>query len=143
MHIRLAEENDIDVICAFDHVAENGEGRRLFLRKAIGTGHCHVAEDDSILKGYVILDYSFFEFGFVELLYVHPDHRREGVGAALMQYAESICTTEKLFTSTNLSNTTMQALLMKLGYEESGIVHGLDEGDPELFYRKELTKREN
>ena len=137
MPIRPAHTADIDPTCAFEHVP-----RRAFIETALAEGHLHVAEQDGEILGYVILAYRFFELGFVELLYVHPDHRREGIGAALMQYAEDICTTEKLFTSTNLSNTTMQSLLMKLGYEESGIVHGLDEGDPELFYRKMIIPTE-
>lgn len=134
MHMRIAHASDIDAICAFDHIP-----RRAFIEKALNEGYLHVAEENGSILGYMILAYAFFALGFVELLYVHPDHRRKGVGTALMQYAESICTTEKLFTSTNLSNKDMQSLLMKLSYEESGIVHGLDEGDPELFYRKVLN----
>jgi len=42
--------------------------------------------------------------------------------------------TAKLFTSTNLSNQPMQRLLARLGWRSVGIVYGLDEGDPELFY---------
>lgn len=41
----------------------------------------------------------------------------------------------KLFTSTNASNFAMQRLLVASGFIDSGIVHGLDEGDPELIYR--------
>jgi hypothetical protein len=32
----------------------------------------------------------------------------------------------------------MRALLNKLGYAEVGVVDGLDEGDPEVFYMKPL-----
>ena len=138
MHIRTASPADIEAICAFDPIVGLEDSRRRIIEHAVADGHLHVADEDGEILGYVILVYTFFTLGFVELLYVHPDHRRKGIGAALMKYAESICTTEKLFTSTNLSNTNMQSLLMKLGYEESGIVHGLDEGDPELFYRKVL-----
>lgn len=55
-----------------------------------------------------------------------------------MQHCESICRTPKLFTSTNLSNVRMQALLNKLGYTLTGTVHNLDEGDPEIFYFKRV-----
>ncbi len=51
---------------------------------------------------------------------------------------ESISRGEKLFTSTNLSNLPMQALLAKLGYTLSGVIHNLDEGDPELVYFKKF-----
>lgn len=74
------------------------------------------------------------------MLYVHPEHRRCGVGTALMRYLESVCQTAKLFTSTNLSNLPMQSLLARLGYELSGVIHNLDEGDPELVYVKRLKR---
>jgi hypothetical protein len=32
----------------------------------------------------------------------------------------------------------MQGLLTKSGYQLAGVVEGLDEGDPESFYRKRL-----
>lgn len=43
-------------------------------------------------------------------------------------------TSQRMFTSTNQSNLKMQSLLAKLGYEPSGVIHNLDEGDPELVY---------
>ncbi|MCX8026153.1 MAG: GNAT family N-acetyltransferase, partial [Thermanaerothrix sp.] len=73
-------------------------------------------------------------------LYIHPAHRRRGAGTRLMQYLECVCRTPKLFTSTNLSNRPMQALLAKLGYILSGVIHHLDENDPELVYVKYLRR---
>ena len=43
-----------------------------------------------------------------------------------------------IYISTNLSNLPMQSLLAKLGYRLSGVIHHLDEGDPELVYVKYL-----
>jgi len=37
-------------------------------------------------------------------------------------------------TSTNLSNQPMKRLLARLGWRSVGVVCGLDEGDPELFF---------
>ena len=55
-----------------------------------------------------------------------------------MRHMESLCRTPKLFTSTNLSNLRMQSLLAKLDYELSGVIHNLDEGDPEIVYFKRV-----
>jgi ribosomal protein S18 acetylase RimI-like enzyme len=85
-----------------------------------------------------VLNYSFYHNGFIDVLYVHTDHRRSGAGAALARHMESLCQTPKLFTSTNLSNLPMQSLLSKLGYELSGVIHNLDVGDPEIVYYKRL-----
>jgi GNAT superfamily N-acetyltransferase len=72
------------------------------------------------------------------MLYVHSKHRRRGVGMALIKHIESQCRTTKLFTSTNQSNLGMQSLLGKLEYELTGVIHNLDEGDPELVFFKRL-----
>lgn len=93
-----------------------------------------VAEQGEEIVGYVVQDCSFFERGFVHLLYVSERHRRQGVGAALLADSIAACATSRVFTSTNLSNVRMQALLAKLGWVRAGVVDGLDEGDPEVFY---------
>jgi GNAT superfamily N-acetyltransferase len=90
--------------------------------------------------GYAILEYSFYEQGFISLLYIHPNYRRHGAGLKLVQHLETVCQTAKLFTSTNLSNLPMQSLLAKLAYRLSGVIHHLDEDDPELVYVKYLKQ---
>jgi hypothetical protein len=62
----------------------------------------------------------------------------EGDFAALCTL-DTIAQTPKLFTSTNLSNLPMQALLAKLGYSLCGVINELDDNDPELVYVKHLT----
>jgi GNAT superfamily N-acetyltransferase len=107
--------------------------------EATQAGCCYVAEDDGELLGFVILEYSFYAYGFVSLLHVHEDHRRQGVATALMAHAEDACTTPKLFTSTNGSNTPMQHLCARLGFMPSGVILNLDHDDPELVYVKRLS----
>jgi N-acetylglutamate synthase-like GNAT family acetyltransferase len=108
-------------------------GREL-LRCAIEEGGCSVFERDGRVLGCVGLDHAFYANGFVSVLLVREDARRQGIGEALMRHAMSSCRTPKLFTSTNLSNVPMQQLLAKLGFELSGVIHDLDPGDPELVY---------
>lgn len=130
--IRLAIENDVKAICSFDEVAKQNERRRLFVSRSVEAGNCFVVTDDAQIAAYGVFVYTFFSNGFISMLYVHPDHRRFGVGMMLMKHFESICQTPKLFTSTNLSNLPMQSLLAKLNYKLSGVIHDLDENDPEL-----------
>ena len=137
--VRPAFESDIEPMCAFDHIARQDSRRRDFIRRAVASGTCYVAVAGGLIIGYAVFNYSFYANGWVEMLYVDAEHRRRGAGMALMQHMESLCQTQKLFTSTNLSNLPMQSLLAKLGYVLSGVIHNLDEGDPEIVYFKRAT----
>lgn len=138
--IRPAAEGDVEALCSLDSVARLEEGRRRFIRRSVAAGECHVAAAGAEVIGYGVLTYAFYGQGFVEMLYVRPDRRRRGAGAALLLHMESVCRTRKLFTSTNLSNLPMQSLLNRAGYAVSGVIHNLDEGDPEVVYLKRLGR---
>lgn len=64
-----------------------------------------------------------------------------GFGGKLLDHIESTCARDKLFTSTNTSNVSMQPLLEKKGFEKSGVIHNLDEVDPEIVYFKRLATK--
>ena len=136
--IRQAIEADIEALCSFDLIAHQDNERREFIRREVEAGNCVVAVMNETVIGYGVLNYTFHYNGCIDMLYIDSDHRRCGAGAALLKHMESLCKTSKLFTSTNLSNLPMQSLLAKLDYVLSGVIHNLDEGDPEIVYFKRL-----
>lgn len=134
--VRRADAPDWASLAGIDSIAAAGDtGRIAKIRGWCEQGSTLVAEDSSAPLGYVVLEYTFFDHGFVTMLMVAPHARRRGVGARLLEAAAVACTTEKLFTSTNVSNGSMQSLLERVGWHAVGLVHGLDEADPELFFR--------
>ena len=141
--IRQALAPDVEALCSFDAIAQTDSRRQEFLERAIAEGNCFllVADGDRRPVAYAVLEYSFYGYGFISLLYVDARYRRQNHGRALLQHLEAICQTEKIFTSTNLSNVAMQGLLAKLEYKLSGVIHNLEEGDPELVYCKVLSIR--
>jgi ribosomal protein S18 acetylase RimI-like enzyme len=136
--IRPAARNDIDALCSFDLIAQRENERREFIRREVASGNCFVAVRDEKVIGYGVLNYTFYHTGCIDMLYIDSGHRRSGAGEALIRHMESLCQTPKLFTSTNLSNLPMQSLLAKLDYVLSGVIHNLDENDPEIVYFKRL-----
>jgi len=134
--VRPAGPADVPAIAAVDPVATHDDGRRAFIVQRVALGQALVALDEDAVVGYVVLEHTFFERGFVAMLCVHPARRREGIGRTLMRHAERACRTPRIFTSTNRSNLPMQRLLEGLGYRLSGMVDDLDPGDPELFYSR-------
>ncbi len=138
MMVRKAHTGDIGGIVATDHVAGVDVERLQFIRESLESASVYVATIEEEIVGYCVFDHSFFSRGFISLLIVHPDHRRRGTGSELVKYVESLCESERLFTSTNQSNTPMQGLLRKMGYKRSGVVDDLDPGDPEVFFSKKV-----
>ena len=133
--VRGVVEGDVPLLEAFDPLVLRGDvSRSRAIRRWAARNGVRVAELDGQVVGYCVIDESFFEQSFVVLVVVAEDCRRRGIGGHLMRDAEQYRRTPKLFTSTNLSNHAMQGLLMKLGWQSVGIVYGLDEEDPELFF---------
>ena len=130
MEIKLADEKDITALDP-----ENGA-----FAQRLRSGTVFLAAIEGQIAGCVLLEYSFFAQGFISYLHVYPDYRRKGIGSLLVLQVESICKTEKLFTSTNESNLPMQAFMAKLRYVPSGVINNLDEGDPEIVFFKRLEK---
>gem|GEM_PF-490511 len=131
---------DVQVIQAFD--TESTEpGRQGLIERAVTEGNAYVVEQEDVVIAIGILEYTFFEQGFISLIYVKGQERPTGAGEMLSRHLISICRTPKLFSSTNRSNLPMQALLLKTGFAESGIVHNLDAGDPEVIYYQEVVPK--
>ena len=132
--LRRAASSDIPALLALNpRLARDGHEPARLLR-ALGDGNVLVANVNGRVVGFVAFDYMFFDRGFINYLTVHTDHRRHGLGEALVRAAADACNTRDLFTSTNQSNTPMQALLAKLGYARCGHADQLDPGNPEWFY---------
>ncbi|MBN7839802.1 GNAT family N-acetyltransferase [Stenotrophomonas maltophilia] len=135
LHIREAMPADVPALIALDGVAAHEPRRARQISDWQASGGMHVAERAGQLAGYLVIHHHFFGEAFVEMLMVAREQRNQDVGAALLRHAIALQGQGKLFTSTNASNTGMQRLLAASGFIDSGIVHGLDEGDPELVYR--------
>ena len=138
MELRIAVKTDADAIIAFDHVTASDPARVQFIHNQIKSGTCYIAIIDANVVAYAVLNYKFYDNGWIEMLYVHPRFRRQGIGSALIRHLVNECRTPKLFTSTNQSNVPMQRLLTILGFDRSGFIENLDEGDPEWVYFKRL-----
>ena len=82
----------------------------------------------------------FFGHLFIELLLVAARHRRRGVASALIAACAAAAPTDRLFTSTNASNLAAQSLFLRSGFQVSGSIDNLDEGDPEIVYCRLLDR---
>ncbi|MFK0273271.1 GNAT family N-acetyltransferase [Ensifer sp. NPDC090286] len=134
MRIRPAVTGDHRALSAIDTIAVSEPKRRDEIASWIDQGQCHLVEIDGVVAAYGVFTRHFFGHAFIEMLMVGPDHRRRGLGAALIAYFQAMAAREKLFSSTNLSNRAMQALFVKSGFKLSGAIDNLDENDPEVVF---------
>lgn len=133
--IRAASGSDLQALVALDSIAATDPQRARQIAGWLAEGAVWVAEHDGELAGYLALHAQFFGEAFIAMLMVAAPRRGHGVGTALLAHAAACSAGAKLFTSCNHSNAAMQRLLAATGFQQCGIVHGLDEGDPELIFR--------
>jgi GNAT superfamily N-acetyltransferase len=131
---------DLHALATIDPLISGDAWRERLVRLALASAECVVAFSDDAAVGYAVCDHGFYGRGWIQLLLVAAEHRRRGIGDALLAACEERCRMPAIFVSTNASNAPMRALLARRGYVESGTVEGLDDGDPEVFYRKALPR---
>ena len=134
--IREGLPSDGALMLEIDGLGRSQAERAALLRESLRQGQCLVVEADCAVRGLVVLNYSFFGFGFIPLVVVSATHRRAGLGLRLILAAEARCTSAKLFSSANASNDAAHALFGRAGFKRSGVVENLDEGDSEIVYFK-------
>lgn len=139
---RPAVVADLPQLYASDPYAQAHESRRVELQRMVQQAVCVVAVVDGHVLGFAVLEYHFFGHGFVSLVCVAAAYRGKGIALSLLMELAQRCTTQKLFSSTNASNTPAQRLFARAGFVPSGIVENLDPGDPELIFFKALHKDE-
>ena len=68
------------------------------------------------------------------MLYVAESERGKGIGEALLLHAVANAPTNEFLLRPMSRTTECSGLFRRLGWSVSGLLHGLDDGDPELFY---------
>ncbi len=123
---------------AFDHLAAGGSvERRREMSEAAEHGRMRVAVANGDTAGYSVVAPWFFDAPFLALLDVKSAMRGQGIGSRLLEDFEQ-AHGPRVLTSTNLSNARMQRLLRHRQWAPCGMLTGLDEGDPEIFFTKQL-----
>ncbi|MGH2663615.1 MAG: GNAT family N-acetyltransferase [Actinomycetota bacterium] len=101
-------------------------------------GECFVASSGDAVHGYALFGPFLHGHGFLRVIAVHPERRRQGAAGALVRHLDTLCPTDRLFTATEESNPIMQKVCEALGFEPAGFIDGLEEGERELIYMKGL-----
>ncbi|MGD6890581.1 GNAT family N-acetyltransferase [Bacillus mobilis] len=138
-NVTKASINDLDEILHIDIDVIGNDSRQDYIKHTIAEGRCIIVKEENSISGFLTYDANFFGCTFLSLIIVAPTKRRRGHASSLISYMLSHSPTQKIFSSTNESNESMQRVFNANGFIRSGIIENLDEGDPEIiFYTKKL-----
>lgn len=144
VRLRKATTKDKAIAVGFDYRLDKEEHIKLNredkITKAILDDECFIILAGKEEVGFVIFDYRFFDQGWIELIIIDEKYRGKGIGEKTFDLICEQCKSDKVFTSTNSSNTQMQRALTKADFAFAGELNGLDDGDPELFYYKKVKR---
>lgn len=142
--LRKATSKDKTIVVDFDYRLNKDEhiklNREEKITKAITNDECFLILADDKEVGFVIFDYRFFDQGWIELIIINEEYRGKGIGGKTFDLICEQSKSDKVFTSTNSSNTQMQRALITADFAFAGEINGLDDGDPERFYYKKVKK---
>jgi len=118
--------------------------RRRFLagladREVIIVYKVDAKRDVAAIWAYAWIYEGFFGHTFLAYLAVEPPYRRNTFAGMLLREAERRAVTDRVFSSTNASNVTMQSVFDHYGWRRCGQIDELDPGDPEIVYVKYVT----
>ncbi len=134
--VRFATLDDLDFV-ARDHYIPTE-----VVRHKIEHQEVVVAERRGSPVGYARLEYLWSTVPYIALIWVLPEHRRQGAGKAMLRFMEDYLREhghQQLFSSSQVDEAEPQAWHRHVGFEECGLIGGINDGGVgEVFFRKRL-----
>ena len=133
--VRLATIDDLDFV-AQDHYIP-----RAIVQRKIEEGEVFVAVDTNQLVGYARLEQLWSLIPYIALIHVLPTYRRQGVGTALLAGIGATLRERGhtiLYSSSQVNEPEPQAWHRRMGFEECGVIAGINDGVGEIFFRTRL-----
>lgn len=143
LNIRLYREADFDPVTILWRLARERslpdferakghffyEDREYFREHVLAHNRLWVAEFDGSMAGFMAI-----RDDFIDLLYIHPDHWRQGVGQALLDHARSLSPVH-LWLFTLQINTVARAFYEKNGFAATRFgISPPPENEPDVEY---------
>jgi len=123
-------------------VVEDSYVTEQVIRHKIVNDEIIIAELDGQPIGYLRLEYLWSNIPYIGVVFVEDDYRKEGIGRKILAYLEDYLRSrghDVLYSSSTANEAEPQAWHRSVGFEESGIITGINEGGiGEIFFRKSL-----
>jgi N-acetylglutamate synthase-like GNAT family acetyltransferase len=133
--VRFAAPDDLDFLQQHSHVPAKIVKRKVEWQEIV------VAESLGRSIGSLHLEYLWSLVPYIALIYVQPKYRRQGVGRAMLRFVETLIREQgqsALYSSSQVDEPEPQAWHRHVGFEECGVIAGINKGVGEVFFRKRL-----
>ena len=134
--VRLANQSDLDFVSQDGYLSKE----EVFWK--IKRKECFVLSVDSNLAGYLRLEFLWSLVPFIALILIKERYQKKGYSRDLLGFVEKTLKNrgyEVLFSSSQADEPTPQAWHRHIGFEECGVINGINEGGVgEIFFRKKL-----
>ena len=134
--VRFATLADLDFLQQRSHVPAQ------IVRRKVEWQEIVVAEWEGSLIGSLHLEYLWSSVPYIALIYVRTEYQRQGVGRALLRFVETFLSEQgysALYSSSQVDEREAQAWHRHVGFEECGIIAGINKGVGEVFFRKGVS----
>ena len=124
-------------------VVEDGHVTERIIRHKIINDEIIIAELDGQPIGYLRLEFLWSTIPYIGVIFVIESYRNEGIGQKILAFLEDHLRSighDVLYSSSQTNEPEPQAWHRSVGFVESGIIFGINEGGiGEVFFRKSLT----
>lgn len=135
INVRFAVPDDLCFLQQRSHVPAQVVKRKVEWQEIV------VAEWHGPLIGSLHLEYLWSSVPYIALIYVLPEYQRQGVGRALLRFVETFLSGRghgALYSSSQVDEPEPQTWHRRMGFEECGIIAGINNGVGEVFFSKRL-----
>ena len=135
IQVRLATLEDIAFVAQDQYLSNS------IIQRKIAEGEVFVAVSHAELVGYLRLEHLWSAIPYIALIRVMPAYQRQGIGTALLEF---LVTTLRqrghtlLYSSSQADEPEPQAWHRHMGFEECGMIAGINDGVGEIFFRKHV-----
>ena len=134
--VRLATLVDLDFVAQDRYIPIEIVKRKIEWQEVI------VAEQGDQRVGYARIEYLWSLLPYLALIHVQAEHRRQGVGRAILAFIETFLRNKDhraLYSSSQADEPEPQAWHRHMEFEECGFIAGInDDNIGEVFFRKRL-----
>ncbi|MEZ5424841.1 MAG: GNAT family N-acetyltransferase [Pyrinomonadaceae bacterium] len=133
--IRFAEPADLEFLKDNLYIREKMICRKIESKEII------IADKETVPVGFLQLEYLWSLVPYIALIGVLPEHRQEGIGTGMLRFAGSFLRDEghqMIYSSSQADEPEPQAWHRHAGFEECGVIAGINDGIGEIFFRRRI-----